>query len=202
MIHEQLEPVLIEDVERVRAARHHQLTEADAGGRDAMHPRLVEYPKLVLSEAVEPLTAEVRAVQVQLLERAEEEVLREADAVLGVVGPWGLECAGEAPWPGRGAAGPQRRGRQAVAGALPFVREAGAVGDRRRRQHERVTRGGVMHVGIEPEDILHADFLKLSELPPEVAADVERPGQHALALALAPAAVDAVAARHGNREEV
>ena len=69
LLEEQVEPVLLEDVERVRAARHRQLAEPHARRRHAVDPRVVEHAELILGEAIEVAPAEPGAVQVHLVER-------------------------------------------------------------------------------------------------------------------------------------
>src|SRR5262245_48045091 len=57
LLEKQIEPVLIEDVERIRSARLGQLFEARAGCRHAVNPRVVEHPELVLRKAIEIASA-------------------------------------------------------------------------------------------------------------------------------------------------
>ena len=167
-----------------------------------MHARIVEQAELVLREAVEAPSSEVGAVEVKLLEGAEVDVLREARAVLGVIRLRRLECIGGSPGPRLRPTRPHRRGREPVAGPLPLVGDAHAVGHGGRRQLVIGRGGAVTHVGVETEHVLKPDLLELRELPPHVGADVHRPRQHALLFALAVCIVHAVASRHGDGEEV
>ena len=80
LVQEKIEPVLVEDVDRIGAARHRQLAEAHAGRRHAMDPRVVEQPELVLREPIQIAPAEPRAVQVNLLKRVEIEITRQCSA--------------------------------------------------------------------------------------------------------------------------
>ena len=84
MLQEHIEPVNLEDVERIGSAHHGQLAKPHAGGGDAVNAGVVEHSELVLHEPVEVLPPEPRAVDVKLLERTDEDVSRHPDAVLGV----------------------------------------------------------------------------------------------------------------------
>src|SRR5690606_34187842 len=84
-VEEQVEAILLEDVERVLAARHRQLAIANARRRHASDARLVEQAELVAAEAIEPAAREPRAVDDDLAERAEEDGLGGVQGVLLVV---------------------------------------------------------------------------------------------------------------------
>ena len=75
VLEEQVEPVLIEHVERVGAPHHPQLGEPDARGWHAVNLRVIEQPELILREAIEVVAAEKGPIQVQLVERVPVEVL-------------------------------------------------------------------------------------------------------------------------------
>ena len=53
LFEEQIDPVLLEDVERVGAARHRQIVEPHARGGHAVNARVVEQPELVPAEPIE-----------------------------------------------------------------------------------------------------------------------------------------------------
>ena len=74
LLEEQIQTVLLENVERVRSAHHAELFEARARRRNAVDPRVVEHPELILGEAIEILPAEPGAVQVHFVEHVEVEI--------------------------------------------------------------------------------------------------------------------------------
>src|SRR5205823_2309681 len=77
---EQVEPVLIEEIERVGAPEHAEFREANRR-RHAVHPRRVEQAELIHAEAIEVAAAEVGAIQMNRMKRREDEVLRQSDVV-------------------------------------------------------------------------------------------------------------------------
>src|SRR5258705_794381 len=82
LIQEQVESVLLEDVQRVRPARHRQLAEADARRGDTVDPGVVEQPELILRKAIQVAPAEPGRVQVKLLKGADIEIARHVHLVL------------------------------------------------------------------------------------------------------------------------
>ena len=68
LLQEQVEPVLVEDVERIRAAQRGQLAEPDARRRHTVDPGVVEHAELILGEPVEVMAAEPGGVEMHLLE--------------------------------------------------------------------------------------------------------------------------------------
>src|SRR6185503_11941412 len=131
-VEEEVEPVLIEDVERIRASHHRELAVADARCRDAVNARIVEQTELILREPVQIAAAEPRPVHVDLLERIEIEIARQARLVLLVAARRrrlrdALTRLPEAPrFPG-GAAEPGAVQQQAVAAAAIFPGAAEAL---------------------------------------------------------------------------
>src|SRR4051812_23079706 len=96
MIDEEVDAVLVEEIERVGPAKHGKLRETH-GRRHAVHSRRVEVAELVHAETVEPVAAEVLAVQVDRVERGEDEIFRRADIILRERGWRRLERRLESP---------------------------------------------------------------------------------------------------------
>ena len=83
LLEEQIDPVLLEDVERIRATDHRQIVEPHARRGHAVNARVVEQPELVPAEPIEVLPTEVAAVEVHFLEEPEEEVARQVRRCTG-----------------------------------------------------------------------------------------------------------------------
>ena len=64
LIDEDIQTILIEQVERVRATKHPELAESNARRWDAMHLVVVEHAELVAAETIEIVAAVVGGVQV------------------------------------------------------------------------------------------------------------------------------------------
>ena len=136
-----------------------ELVEADARRRHAVNPRVVEQPELIPAEAVEIVPAEIRPVEVQLLERRRRtQSRRQVRRVLRVgarrhrrssasAGPHGfqLDRANHVPLT-----------RDAVAAAPVLPRAAEPVASSCCRHDERLAGRAVADERIEAELILDA----------------------------------------------
>src|SRR5215210_2470458 len=67
VLQEEIEPVLVEDVEGIRAANQRQLVESQTGGGDAVDPGVIEHSELVATEPIEIAAAEVSGVHMDLV---------------------------------------------------------------------------------------------------------------------------------------
>ena len=173
LLEEQVHPVQLEEVERIAGAQHGQLGEAHARGRHAVDAVLVEEPELVHAEPVQVPAPVVGGVQMDLVQ-AEEEVLREAGAVLLVRLLLGIELLARAPGlPGAAPIG-ERAAAQGVALPLVFVGQAEPVGDRAVGDGEPGRREIVRRVVVVAELVAGGELLEVGELPAQVDAGRER----------------------------
>src|SRR5262249_4874317 len=157
-----------------------------------------EQAELIPRESIEILTAEIRAVQVKLLKRTDEEIARQARLVFLVRRRRrrrrrGLAGLGQAPGLPCGAAEPRAVPQQTVAGAPILPGAAEALRHGARRPLERVRGRRVFRIAVEAELVLETRLLKRRRLPAEIEAGGLRPGQHALAPRLAGRRVQAIA---------
>ena len=207
LLDEEIEAVLLEDIERVRAPRHRQRAVPHAGRRHAVNPGVVEHPELILRESIEVAAAEPGAIQMDLVKDLEVEVARQARGVLSIGASAGriaraVRRPRQSPALPRRAHEPGAVQQQTVAAAPVLPGAADAVGDGARRDGERLVGGAIAHVCVESKLVLERGFLERRVLPSEVEPGRQRPGEQRLGLSFPAGIIDAIARGDGNGEEI